>query len=59
MALKDDLALRDLPVIIASVDDDRARSLALGAQDHLVKPVRRERLLAALTPHLPVRANAA
>jgi signal transduction histidine kinase/ActR/RegA family two-component response regulator len=59
VALKADGALRDVPVIVASVDDDRMRSLALGARDHLVKPVRRERLLAALTPHLPARANAA
>jgi CheY-like chemotaxis protein len=59
VALKTEDALRGLPIIVASVDDDRARSLALGARDHLVKPVDRERLLAALKPHLAVRAAAA
>jgi CheY-like chemotaxis protein len=37
-----------LPVIIASIVDERSRGLAAGAGDYLVKPVGREELLGAL-----------
>ena len=37
--LKSDEALRDIPVIIATVVDERGVGLALGAVDYLVKPV--------------------
>jgi DNA-binding response OmpR family regulator len=37
-----------LPVIIASIVDERSRGLAAGAADYLVKPVGREELLGAL-----------
>jgi signal transduction histidine kinase/CheY-like chemotaxis protein len=37
--LKSDEALRDVPVIIATVVDERGIGLALGAVDYLVKPV--------------------
>ena len=37
--LKSDPALRDVPVIIATVVDERGVGLALGAVDYLVKPV--------------------
>jgi len=35
------------PVLVVTVDDDRTQALALGAADHLVKPVDRDRLLAS------------
>jgi CheY-like chemotaxis protein len=39
---------RDIPVIVVSIVDERARGAALGAGAYLVKPVRRDDLLAAL-----------
>ena len=47
-ALKADPATRDIPVIVVSIVDERARGVALGAAAYLVKPVSREDLLAAL-----------
>jgi signal transduction histidine kinase/CheY-like chemotaxis protein len=47
-ALKRDEATRDIPVIIASVADDRELGFALGATDYFVKPVEREALLSRL-----------
>jgi CheY-like chemotaxis protein len=47
--LKADVGLRDVPVIIVTVVDERGIGLALGAVDYLVKPVEREALLACLT----------
>jgi signal transduction histidine kinase/ActR/RegA family two-component response regulator len=49
-SLKADQATRDIPVIVVSVVDERARGASLGAAAYLVKPVSRERLLEALTP---------
>lgn len=46
--LKADLATEPVPVVVVSVVDERSRSLSLGAADHLVKPVSRQALLAAL-----------
>jgi len=43
--LKSDNALRDIPVIIVTVVDEREIGLALGAVDYLVKPVERSALL--------------
>jgi CheY-like chemotaxis protein/anti-sigma regulatory factor (Ser/Thr protein kinase) len=42
--LKADLHLRNIPVIIVSVVDERARGLAAGAAEYLVKPISREML---------------
>ena len=39
---------RPCPVVVASIVDDRARGLALGAAAYLLKPVGRDDLLAAL-----------
>ena len=39
----------DIPVVVASVVDDRARGLALGAAAYLLKPVGRDDLLAVLS----------
>jgi signal transduction histidine kinase/DNA-binding response OmpR family regulator len=46
--LKAESALRDVPVIIVTVVDERGIGLALGAVDYLVKPIQREALLACL-----------
>jgi DNA-binding response OmpR family regulator len=40
--------MEGVPIVVVSVVDDRATALAHGADDLLVKPVRREALLAAL-----------
>jgi CheY-like chemotaxis protein len=47
-SLKSDPTTRHIPVIIVSIVDERARGLALGAVDHLVKPVSRDDLLLTL-----------
>ncbi|CAN5228957.1 hypothetical protein BH11ACT6_BH11ACT6_57710 [soil metagenome] len=46
--LKADPETAGIPVVIASVVDERARGLALGAHAFLLKPVRRDDLLDAL-----------
>ena len=52
-----------LPVLVVTIDDDRQRALALGACEHMVKPVDRDRLTAAAVryalPKRPVAAAAA
>ncbi len=47
-AIKAEPETRDIPVIVVSIVDERARGAALGAAEYLVKPVRRNELLAAL-----------
>jgi DNA-binding response OmpR family regulator len=47
--LKAEEATRDIPVIVVSIVDERARGVAMGAAGYLVKPIGREELLAALT----------
>ena len=51
-AIKADPATADMPVVVASVLDDRARGLSLGAADYLVKPVSRDDVLGALADAL-------
>jgi signal transduction histidine kinase/ActR/RegA family two-component response regulator len=46
--LKADAVTADIPVVIASVVDDRSRGLSLGADVHLLKPIRRDELIDAL-----------
>ena len=46
--LKADPALRDVPVVMVTVVDERDVGLALGAVDYLVKPIDRDALLASL-----------
>lgn len=48
MALKGDTELRDIPVVLVTMADDRSLGLAVGASDFLPKPVRREALLAVV-----------
>jgi signal transduction histidine kinase len=47
-ALKADSQTSDIPVVVASIVDERPRGLALGAAEYLLKPVRREDLVSAL-----------
>jgi signal transduction histidine kinase/ActR/RegA family two-component response regulator len=47
-ALKAEATTRDIPVIIVSIVEERARGAALGAAAYLVKPVSRDALLQAL-----------
>ena len=46
--LKANSATAGIPVVIASVVDDRSRGLALGADEYLLKPVHRDALVDAL-----------
>jgi PAS domain S-box-containing protein len=52
-ALKADPQLAQIPVVMLTIVDDRARGYALGATDYLTKPVDRDRLLAVLQGHRP------
>jgi signal transduction histidine kinase/DNA-binding response OmpR family regulator len=45
---KADDAIARIPVVIVSMLDERGRGFALGAADYLVKPVKRDHLLATL-----------
>ena len=47
-ALKEDPATQDIPVVVVSIVDERARGVAMGAAAYLVKPVRRRDVLSAL-----------
>jgi CheY-like chemotaxis protein/anti-sigma regulatory factor (Ser/Thr protein kinase) len=46
--LKADAGTAHIPVVVASIVDDRTRGLALGAAAYLLKPVRRDQLVDAL-----------
>ena len=46
--LKSDPDTAGVPIVVATIVDDRPRGLALGAAEYLLKPVRREDLLTAL-----------
>ncbi len=46
--LKANPQTRDIPVVIVSITDDKQLGSSLGAVDFLVKPVRRQELLAAI-----------
>jgi CheY-like chemotaxis protein len=48
-ALKADAETSEIPVIVVSIVDERSRGVELGASAYLVKPIRREELLSALT----------
>ena len=47
-ALKAEPRTRAIPVIVVTVEDDEGRSRPLGADDHLTKPIDRQRLAAWL-----------
>lgn len=38
-ALRANAALRDTPILVIAADDDQRKSIALGAQEHFMKPV--------------------
>jgi len=57
-ALKDDPALRDIPVVMCSIADDRESFIALGAVEVLTKPVSREVYLKAVRRHAGTRLGA-
>jgi len=48
MELKKDPALAEIPVIMATITDQRNLGMALGASEYLTKPIDRERLAAIL-----------
>lgn len=50
-ALKTDPALADIPVIMASMIEDKQLGYSLGATDYLVKPINREQLSAVLNKY--------
>jgi CheY-like chemotaxis protein len=50
--LKADPLIRDIPVIVLSIVDNKALGYRLGALDYLLKPFDREAILAALA-HIP------
>lgn len=49
--IKADPEMSSIPVVVASIIDERQRGLRLGAAAYLLKPVRREDLLDALRVH--------
>jgi len=51
-AIKGDPALAGIPVVLATIVDDRQRGYALGATEYLVKPIDRERLARVLRSYL-------
>jgi signal transduction histidine kinase/DNA-binding response OmpR family regulator/CHASE3 domain sensor protein len=46
--LRNDARTRSIPIVVASIKDERETGFVLGATDYLVKPVRKEALLEAL-----------
>ncbi len=54
---------QDIPVVVLSVNEDRAHALALGAAEHIVKPADRDLLAATVMRYarkrLPADATAA
>jgi CheY-like chemotaxis protein len=49
--LKTDATLRDVPVVVATVVDERNVAMGLGAADYFLKPIRPEALLARLAQY--------
>jgi CheY-like chemotaxis protein len=51
-ALKADPKLRDTPVVMLTMLEDRTKAYSLGATDYLVKPIDRDQLREVVTRHL-------
>ncbi|WP_372632960.1 response regulator [Cohnella sp.] len=51
--LKSDPELRDIPVVILSLTDDKPLGYSLGASEFLTKPLEREQLVAVIDKYLP------
>jgi len=47
-SLKHDPKTQDIPVVVLSVNEDRAQAMALGAAEHMVKPADRDMLAATV-----------
>lgn len=47
-SLKHDPSTQDIPVVVLSVNEDRAHALSLGAAEHIVKPADRDMLAATV-----------
>lgn len=47
-SLKHDPKTADIPVVVLSVNEDRAHAMALGAAEHMVKPADRDKLAATV-----------
>jgi DNA-binding response OmpR family regulator len=47
-SLKHGPKTQDIPVVVLSVNEDRAHAMALGAAEHIVKPADRDRLAATV-----------
>jgi signal transduction histidine kinase/ActR/RegA family two-component response regulator len=47
-SLKQDPRTRDIPVVVLSINEDRAHAIALGAAEHIVKPADRDVLAATV-----------
>src|SRR5262245_50066683 len=56
--LKADAMLRDIPVIMVTVLNERGMAIRLGAADFMTKPVDRQRLTALLREHCPASSGA-
>jgi signal transduction histidine kinase/ActR/RegA family two-component response regulator len=54
-----DPALKRVPVVVVSVEEERERAIDLGAVDYLVKPIDRDRLLALLERHAKIFGSGA
>lgn len=57
MAFKRDQELRDIPIVLVTMADDRTRGLAVGAADFLPKPIRRDSLMAVMQRVNPANAG--
>src|SRR6266403_2895143 len=56
--LKADAQLRDIPVIMVTVLNERGMAIPLGAADFLAKPVDRQRLTSILREHCAIPSSA-
>ncbi|MEZ5957222.1 MAG: ATP-binding protein [Hyphomonadaceae bacterium] len=58
-SLKHDPKTQDIPVVVLSVNEDRAHAIALGAAEHIVKPADRDMLAATVMRYARKRPNLA
>lgn len=52
-AMKEDAALAEIPVIMATIVDNQSIAFSLGATDYLIKPIDRDRLVRAVEKCCP------
>lgn len=55
--LKNDSELKDIPVVILSMTDDKNLGFALGASEYLLKPVSRDRLIEVMDKYIANRSK--